>query len=180
MDGAFLSLHKSKHLLAHVLVVAGARRWPQALRGESGETATGFYADFGLTELPDEIERGLLAEEMARVLGHFRMFRDVQLTPREARARFAGQPWKQQQVAVLAELGERIGCYELDGFFDVCDCAIKSPRELRAVHPERFVLTGAEPVQWCDRTATHRLVRITGEIFPVPPPCECCPSAGAA
>lgn len=174
MDDAFISLHKSKHLLAHVLVVAGVRRWPQALLGESGETATGFYADFGRIDLPDEIERGLLAEEMARVLANFRVFRDVRLTPGEARERFAGQPWKQKQVAVLAELGERIGCYELDGFLDVCDCAIKSPRELRAVHPEKFVLTGAEPVRWNDRAATHRLVRITGEIFPAPPPCECC------
>jgi threonyl-tRNA synthetase len=178
VDAAFLSQHKAKHLLAHVLVVAGARRWPQALLGESGETATGFYADFGLTEVPDEIERGLLAEEMARVLGNVRVFRDVQLTPREAREHFAGQPWKQQQVAVLAELGGRIGCYELDGFLDVCDCAIKSPRELRAVHPEKFLLTGAEPVAWRDRTTVRRLVRITGEIFPAPPPCECCPPAG--
>lgn len=175
MDTSFITLHKAKHLLSHVLVVAGARRWPQALLGESGETATGFYADFGLIDPPDEIERGLLTEEMGRVLGGFRVFRDVRLTPREARERFAGQPWKQQQVAVLAELGERIGCYELDGFLDVCDCAIKSPQELRAVHPEKFLLTGAEPVLWHDRTATRRLVRISGEIFPAPPPCECCP-----
>ena len=174
MDTTFIALHKAKHLLAHVLVVAGARRWPRALRGESGETATGFYADFGLAELPDEIERGLLTDEMARVLGSFRVFRDVRLTPSEARVRFAGQPWKQKQVAVLAELGERIGCYELDGFIDVCDCAIKSPHELRAVHPEKFVLTGAEPVSWRDRTVTRRFVRIAGEIFPAPPPCACC------
>jgi threonyl-tRNA synthetase len=174
VDPVLLSQHKAKHLLSHLLVVAGARRWPQALRGESGETATGFYADFGLTDLPDEIERGRLAEEMARVAAHFRVFRDVRLTPRAARERFVGQPWKQRQVAVLAELGETIGCYELDGFLDVCDCAIKSPRELRAVHPERFVLTGADPVLWRDRTTTRRLVRITGELFPAPRPCACC------
>ena len=175
MDQAFLTAHKTKHLLSHVLVVAGARRWPQALLGESGETATGFYADFGLIEPPDEIGRGLLADEMARVLSGFRVFRDVRLTPREARERFAGQPWKQKQVAVLAELGERIGCYELDGFLDICDCAIKSPQELRAVHPEKFLLTGATHVLWRDRTATRRLVRISGEIFPAPSPCVCCP-----
>lgn len=174
MDTPFVTLHKAKHLLSHVLVVAGARRWPQALRGESGETATGFYADFGLIEVPDEIERGRLTEEMARLLAGFRVFRDVRLTPREAREQFTGQPWKQQQVAVLAELGERIGCYELDGFLDVCDCAIKSPQELRAVHPEKFLLTNTETVLWQDRTATRRMMRITGEIFPAPPPCGCC------
>ncbi len=175
MNPSFISLHKAKHLLSHVLVCAGARRWPEAMRGESGETATGFYADFGLGGLPDEAELAGLADEMAGILGDFREFRDVRLAPKDALARFAGQPWKQKQVAVLAELGDRIGCYELDGFLDLCDCALKSSEELRAVHPEKFMLTHAEPVVWQDRTTSRRLVRIVGEIFPAPPPCECCP-----
>ena len=41
MADAFVELHKAKHLLSHVLVVAGARRWPAAALGESGETSTG-------------------------------------------------------------------------------------------------------------------------------------------
>lgn len=158
-----------------MLVVAGVRRWPQATLGASGETSTGFYADFGLAETPAATELAALTDEMARVLRDFRTFRDVRLTPTEALRVFHGQPWKLKQVATIAELEARIACYEIDGFIDVCDCALKNPRELRALHPEKFLLTEAEPVVWDDRGQQRHFVRVTGELFPAPPPCECCP-----
>lgn len=175
MPDAFVTAHKTKHLLSHVLAAVGAQRWPEATLGESGETSSGFYADFGLSELPDEAELSALTDAMARLLQDFKSFRDLRLTPTEALQRFQGQPWKTHQVQVIAELEARVRCYELDGFVDVCDCDIKNARELRAVHPEKFLLTGASPVTWTHRGRERRFVRISGELFPVPPPCECCP-----
>ncbi len=164
METTSITLLKTRHLLAHILMATGARRWPQALQGESGATVEGFFADFGIAELPGKTELGRLAEEMARVLADFRVFRDVQLTLAEAQARFAGQAWKQRAAAGLAATAERIGCYELDGFLDLCDCTLKDAAELRAVRAARFRLTGAAPVLWQDRAATRQLVRISGEV----------------
>lgn len=174
MTDAIITAHKAKHLLSHVLVVAAVRRWPGVALGESGETATGFYADFGLVRVPAADELSALTDDMARVLRDFQIFRDVKLTPTDAMRAFHGQPWKLKQVAAIAELEARIGCYELDGVIDICECAIKEPRELRALHPEKFLLTEAHPVAWSDRGSLHQYVRISGELFPAPSPCECC------
>jgi threonyl-tRNA synthetase len=177
MTDAAITAHKTKHLLSHVLVAAAVQRWPEATLGESGETDTGFYADFGLDNLPDENALASLTDAMARLLRDFKTFRDLRLTPAAALLRFHGQPWKTHQIQMIAELDSRVRCYELDGFIDLCDCGIKDPRELRAVHPEKFLLTGAHSVVWSHRGRDQRFTRITGELFPAPPPCECCPPA---
>lgn len=174
MTDALIASHKAKHLLAHVLVAAGARRWPGTALGDSGTTATGFFADFALAGAPDEEELAMLGDEMARLLGEFRHFGEVRLTPAQALERFGGQPWKRRFVEALAESETTIRCYDLDGFIDVCDCVLKEPRELRAVHPEKFLLTGVHPWVWSHRGRDELFVRVNGELFPAPVPCKCC------
>jgi threonyl-tRNA synthetase len=175
VEPQFISQHKAKHLLAHVLVATGARRWPQATLGDSGETSTGFFADFAMPDVPGAAELARLGEAMARLLSEFRTFRGLRVTPAEARSLFAAQPWKQHVVEALAELDATIGLYELDGVIDVCDCAIKRPGELLAIRSEQFRLTGAASIPWIHRGRTTWFVRVRGEIVPVPPPCGCCP-----
>ncbi len=176
MTDSTIALHKAKHLLSHVLVAAGAKRWPAVALGESGETKTGFYADFGIPEALSEEALQELGDEMARILLDSQDFRDFSLNPEQARQVFAGQPWKTFQVEALAEFRPEIRCYELDGVIDVCDCAIKSPEELRAIHPEKFLLTGSHPAIWSNRGKDEFFVRIRGELFPAPVPCGCCPA----
>lgn len=177
MTEAFIALHKAKHLFAHVLVAAGVRRWPGTGVGDSGETATGFFADFALTGAPDDEELAALGDGMARVLSEFQSFTELELTPAQAIARFREQPWKRQYVEALAESEASIRCFELDGVVDVCDCVLKDPRELRALHPEKFLLTSAHPWVWSYRGRDELFVRVSGEIFPAPPPCACCARA---
>jgi threonyl-tRNA synthetase len=174
MTSDFISQHKAKHLLAHVLTVAGTRRWPRVVLGDSGETATGFYADFSLPFAPDEAALEALTNAMARVLYDFRVFRSRTLTLEAARKLFRDQPWKRQFVEAVSEAEVHIDCYQLDEVVDVCDCAIKDAGELRPIHPESFVLTSAFPIIWSDRRHDTLFIRITGELFPSPIPCECC------
>jgi len=174
VESEFIAQHKAKHLLAHVLVAAGARRWPQATRGDSGETSTGFFADFAMPDVPGEAHLAELSESMARLLRDFRTFRGLRVTPDAARTLLIEHPWKQHVVEALEEIGASVGLYELDGVVDLCDCAIKQPEELRALHPEKFLLTSAAMVPWAFRGRTTWFVRIRGELFPTPPPCLCC------
>lgn len=174
MNTDFLSAHKTKHLLSHVLVAAGAHRWPRVGLGESGETPTGFYADFALTDSLSDDDLASLGDDMARILRDFRSFRGFGAALDDARQLFAGQPWKQHVIERLAESQPSVGLYELDGVVDLCECAIKAPRELRAIHPEKFSLTGAAPVTWIHRGQTTWFIRVHGELFPAPQPCECC------
>lgn len=66
--------------------------------------------------------------------------------------------------------------YELNGFVDICDCALKDLAYLAQVHPEKFLLTRAETIPWSRprRGRDQWFVRVHGELFPAPPPCACC------
>lgn len=174
MTSSLIAQHKAKHLLSHVLAAATARRWPQAILGETGETPTGFYADVALAEAPGDEDLSALTDDMVRVLRDTRAFRSLSLDRRAALAAFDGQPWKLHQVEALSEIRPQIECYEIDGFYDICDCRLKTTKDLLAVHPEGFVLTGASLVAWWHRGKERWFNRIVGELFPAPTPCSCC------
>lgn len=84
----FTHHHRAKHLLSHVLSAAGARHWTDVSLGRSGETKTGFFADFSFPPLPSSDELSLLADKMAAILNDAREFREIDLSPAAALARF--------------------------------------------------------------------------------------------
>ncbi len=174
MTDSSLTIHKTKHLLSHVLATAASRRWPEATRGESGETKTGFYADFALAGPPTEEELAALTDDMARLLFDFASFHELELTPEQALNELGAHPWKRRQIEAIAETDPLVRCVDLDGDIDVCDCALKDATELRAIHPEKFTLTAAHPVMWSHRGREELFFRLSGELFPTPAPCNCC------
>ena len=174
MSAQFAEVHRRKHLLAHVLVAAGARVWPGVVLGRSGETATGFFADFGIPTDPNPDDLEKLTDEMARLIGAPNAFREEQLSAADAREKFLGQPWKLHQISVIGEFDRSVRCSNLNGVLDVCDCGLKAPQNVRELHPEKFLLTDFEPVSWDFRGKTHRFTRISGELFPAVDACECC------
>ena len=174
MSAELAELHRRKHLLAHVLVAAGARVWPGAVLGRSGETASGFFADFGIPTDPDLDDLEKLTNQMARLISEATAFREERWSASAAREKFTGQPWKLHQISVITEVEPEIRCSNLEGVLDVCDCALKKTHSLRELHPEKFLLTDFEPVTWEHRGKTHRFTRVSGELFPAAAPCECC------
>ena len=156
-------IRKVNHLLAHVLAAAVARRWPQIHAGESGETSEGFYGDFAFEPVPptDE-ELAELEEAMRRILAECRRFEHREKTPAQAAAYFAGNPYKLEIVAALAELDETVGFFALDDFQDVCSCQLKELSELKAIEPKAFVLTGTTPARWQQSGKEVWLTRIHG------------------
>jgi len=174
MSAEFNEHHRRKHLLAHVLVAAGAQRWPGVILGRSGETAAGFFADFGIPTEPRRDELEQLTDQMARLISDGKTFHEERLSPSDALEKFSGQPWKRHQISILAESGREIRCSHLEGIADLCDCALKDPRALRLLHPEKFLLTDIEPVNWEYRGQVHRFTRVSGDLFPAVAPCTCC------
>jgi threonyl-tRNA synthetase len=156
-------LHKFNHLLTHVLTAAVARRWPQVRPGDCGETCTGFYGDFGFGDLPPtDAELAQIEADMRSTLIECQHFAHLEKTPAQAAAFFADNPYKLEVVETLAELDERVGFYRLDEFVDVCPCQIKELRELKAISPDGFVLTGTTPARWRSRGREVWLTRIHG------------------
>ena len=99
---------------------------------------------------------------MRRVLAECRRFEHREKTPAQAAAFFAGNPYKLAIVETLAELDDRVGFFALDDFQDVCPCQIKELRELKAIGPGAFSLTGTTPALWRQRDKEVWLTRIHG------------------
>ncbi|HEY9155962.1 MAG TPA: hypothetical protein VIM69_12570 [Opitutaceae bacterium] len=174
MSEDFADVHRRKHLLAHVLVAAGTRVWPGVILGRSGETASGFFADFGIPTDPHAHDLEKLTDEMARLISETSAFHEERLSPTSALEKFSAQPWKRHQISVIAERDAQICLSNLEGVIDVCDCALKNPQRLRELHPEKFLLTDIEPVTWEFRGKRHRFTRVSGELFPAVKGCDCC------
>lgn len=166
--------HRAKHVLAHVLSAVGSDYWPECTLGRSGETPTGFFADFSFPPVPGTEELTALTDRMAAFLDRRTRFRPLELTTTQALHRFRSHPWKRYQVEALSETETMIRAFELNGFIDVCDCVLKDPAFLAEVHPEHFCLVAAETTGWNHRGRTDWFLRIQGELFPRPSPCPCC------
>ena len=99
---------------------------------------------------------------MRRILAECRRFEHREKTPAQAAAYFAGNPYKLEIVAALAELDETVGFFALDDFQDVCSCQLKELSELKAIGPKTFVLTGTTPARWQQSGKEVWLTRIHG------------------
>ena len=156
-------LHKVNHLLTHVLAAAVARRWPQVRAGDCRETCEGFFGDFAFDPTPpSEGELAQLEEDMRRVLAECRRFEHREKTLAQAAAFFAGNPYKLAIVETLAEPDDPVGFFALDDFQNVCSCQIKELRELKAIGPGAFSLTGTTSALWKQHDREVWLTRIHG------------------
>jgi threonyl-tRNA synthetase len=160
-----IQLHKTKHLLTHVLTAAVRRRWPVVGTGESGETREGFYVDLLVGDEVDlDPQLAAIEAEMRRVLAEAKRFAAFELSPAAAHELFAGNPIKQAWIEAIAESDRPARLFDLDGVVDMCDCAMKDPRELRAIDPAGFTLAGAIRLPWREHARTLWITRVSGTV----------------
>lgn len=131
-------LYEIRHSAAHVMAQAVLELYPEARLGIGPPTATGFYYDFDLgagedgrprTFTPEDLEE--IERRMRKIIGGRHPFERRVLSAAEAKALFAGQPFKVELIAGLEE-GEvdedgneiaaapEISTYRQDVFEDLC------------------------------------------------------------
>lgn len=160
-----IQLHKTKHVLTHVLTAAVRRRWPVVGTGDSGETREGFYVDLLLGDEVDvDAQLGDIAGDMRRVLAASTRFTALELSHAAARELFAGNPIKQAWIEAIAESDQPARLFDLDGVIDVCNCALKDPLELRAIDPAGFDLVRAVRLPWREHARTLWITRVSGAV----------------
>ncbi len=132
-------LYRIRHSAAHVLAEAVLSHFPEAKLGFGPPVEDGFYYDFDLGQ--DEKGRSLTFSEedleqieatMKKLLKQNAPFEQSSLSIAEARALFADQPYKIDQIEALAagrldengspteEPAERVGIYRHREFVDLC------------------------------------------------------------
>ncbi len=131
-------LYRIRHSVAHVMAEAVLELYPEAKVAIGPPIDTGFYYDFDLgkdedgklrTFAPDDLEQ--IEKRMRKIIGGRHAFAYREVTADEARALFAGQPYKLELIEGLAkggidEYGNEtesdvvISTYKQDTFEDLC------------------------------------------------------------
>ena len=156
----------SRHTLAHLLAQAVKQQYPNAQLTLGPAVDNGFYydIDFGADKI-GETEMAALEKAMVANLPAWTEFTHKEVSPDEARAEFAGNPYKLELIEEIVGRGEAITLYSCGGFTDLC-------RGGHAEHPSKeipsdsFKLERVAGAYWRGDEKNKMLTRIYGLAFP--------------
>lgn len=160
------SLAEKRHTLAHLLAAAIAQKYPHAKPTIGPAIDTGFYYDFDFSngEKPSDEELQKLTNIMKNLLPKWTEFTHKEVSADEARAHFAGNPYKLELIEEIIAKGEKITLYTCGEFTDLC-------RGGHAEHPateidrESFELDKIAGAYWRGDSEKAMLTRIYGLAF---------------
>jgi threonyl-tRNA synthetase len=175
-------LHKVRHSAAHVMAEAVLQLYPDAKFAIGPAIDTGFYYDFDLgkdengkprTFTPEDLAE--LEKRMRKSIAARRPFEFRQVSPEEARALFAGQPYKLELIDGLAKGGVDedgnpiegpvpMSTYRHGGFEDLC----RGPHldHTGQIPPDAFKLMSVAGAYWRGDEHNPMLQRIYGTAWP--------------
>ncbi len=151
------ALYCLRHSAAHALATAVRRLYPDAGIGFGPPIEDGFYYDFAVPKpfTPEDLAT-IEAEMRAVVQADFPLVREV-VSRDEARARFAGDPFKLERLEEIPE-GETISVYTDGPFTDLC----RGPHVDRTGRIRHFKLLHAAGAYWRGDERRPMLQRIYG------------------
>lgn len=167
-DDKAYRLHCLRHSTAHVMAQAVLRLHPEAKLAIGPAIEDGFYYDIDLdTSLtPDHLRS--IEKEMKRIVKENQRFEQDNLSPEQARERFADQPFKLELIEQFAGGGEPISIYrnpqKKDGpeFYDLC----RGPHVMRTGQCKHFKLLRISGAYWRADASNAQLQRIYGTVWP--------------
>jgi len=166
-------LYRIRHSAAHVLAQAVLERFPGAGIAIGPPVEDGFYYDFDLPRSPTEEDLAWLTERMRAIIRGNYPFTVRAVSPAEARAFFADQPYKLALIDGLVqgaqdEYGNQldegkppvITLYQQDTFVDLC----RGPHVAATgeIDPEAIKLMNVAGAYWRGDEKNPMLTRIYG------------------
>ncbi len=160
------SLEEKRHTLAHLLAAAVLERYPHAKPTIGPAVENGFYYDFDFSggEAPKESDLQSLEDAMRELLSSWKEMAGTEVSEKDARDRFAGNPYKLELIDGIVIAGEPITLYTAGSFTDLC-------RGGHAEHPEHELETDAFALEriagayWRGDETKPMLTRIYGLAF---------------
>lgn len=166
-------LYCIRHSVAHVLAQAVLERFPEAGIAIGPPIEDGFYYDFDLPHSPTEADLAWLTERMRAIIQGNYPFTVRTVSPDEARAIFANQPYKLALIdgllqGALDEYGNPVESdqpppltvYQQDSFTDLC----RGPHvaSTGAIDPDAIKLMTVAGAYWRGDEKNPMLTRIYG------------------
>jgi threonyl-tRNA synthetase len=160
------SLAEKRHTLAHLLAAAIAQKYPHAKPTIGPAIDTGFYYDFDFAggEKPSDDELQKLGNIMKNLLPKWTEFTHKEVSPEEARAHFAGNPYKLELIEEIVGKGEKITLYTCGEFTDLCRGG-HAERPATEIDRESFELDKIAGAYWRGDSDKAMLTRIYGLAF---------------
>ncbi|GAB4427029.1 MAG: threonine--tRNA ligase [Chloroflexi bacterium OHK40] len=170
-------LYRIRHSAAHVLAQAVLELFPEAKLAIGPPIEDGFYYDFDLPRslTPDDL--AVIEARMRAIIAEGHPFVRRELSAAEARALFAGQPYKLELIeglvaGTLDENGEPVGAaplittYRQDHFEDLC----RGPHvaSTDAINPDALRLLRVSGAYWRGDERNPMLQRVYGTAFETP------------
>lgn len=154
-----------RHSLAHILAMAILKRDPDAKLGTGPATDDGFFYDILFSEgkgVSPEDFKSIIDDMRAIVKRNFPFVRKT-LSPDEARARFADNPFKLEIIGEAESRGEEITVFETGDFVDLC--AGPHVETTGDIDLLSFSLKGLAGAYWRGDEKNPMLVRVSGYAF---------------
>ncbi len=157
------TLHRVRHSLAHVLLMAVKHHFPHALPTIGPVTDTGFYYDIdfidGVKLAADDLKK--IEVTMRDIIAQHLDFKQETITPDQARAFFEVNPFKVELINNIEASGENVTIYRTgDDFFDLCEGPhVANTQEIPL---DGFALTHIAGAYWRGDETKPMLTRIYG------------------
>ncbi|MDP1625159.1 MAG: threonine--tRNA ligase [bacterium] len=158
------SLAEKRHSFAHLLAAAVEKMYPGTKNTIGPAIDNGFYYDFEFAPdaKPSDKDFLKIEKEMRKLLPHWKGFEKMVVTAEEARARFAGNPYKLELIEEIANKGEEITLYKSGDFIDLCRGGHAEPKDM---DPTSFKLDRIAGAYWRGDESKSMLTRIYGLAF---------------
>ncbi|MBA3789531.1 threonine--tRNA ligase [Patescibacteria group bacterium] len=164
------SLPEKRHTLAHLLAAAVQERYPNAKPTIGPAIDNGFYYDFDFAggleseKAPGEDDLASLEETMRELLPTWTEMSGVEISEKDARARFAGNPYKLELIDEIVTKGESMTLYTAGDFSDLCRGG-HSERPAHDIPADSFTLDRIAGAYWRGDEKNAQLTRIYGLAF---------------
>ena len=157
-------LHNLRHSLAHLLAAAVLEIWPDAKPSIGPSIENGFYYDFDLPEKISENDLSKIETKMKEILPSWDSFQRIEVSPVEAKEKFAHNPYKIELIDEIAASQQPITLYRSGNFTDLCRGGhVNTPN--RDIKSDAFKLDRVAGAYWRGDEKNKMLTRIYGLAF---------------
>lgn len=153
-----------RHSLAHLLGAALVELYPDTKLTIGPAVDNGFYYDADFSEKLSDDELPAIEEKMRELAKGWSTFEREEVTPEEARKRFAGNPYKLELIDEIEAKGEPVTLYTSGNFTDLCRGGHVG--DFRKIDLRGFTLARLAGAYWRGDEKKPQLTRVYGYAFP--------------
>lgn len=159
-----IELEHVRHSLAHLLAAAVLELYPDTKNTIGPAIEHGFYYDFEFAEPISESDLPKIEKKMRELLKSWKSFEREEVTPAEAKKRFAKNPYKLELIEEFSGEGKTLSLYTSGAFTDLCRGGHVEDAQ-KEIKPDAFKLDRIAGAYWRGDEKNTMLTRIYGLAF---------------